>query len=99
MNITIYHFDKPHQPLQLAFDFHDNPSRQGCVAVHEDSLYRSPTMHLAFHMDTTYNRPAPPDEQGQMDRNHAVDDFNYTKIVFSSTMIRIKPIIVEERCF
>jgi hypothetical protein len=73
MNTTIHHLDKPHQPLQLALDFHDNPSRQGCVAIHEDSLYRLQTMHLAFHMGTTYNRPTPPGEQGQMGHNHAID--------------------------
>ena len=64
MNMTIHYLDKLHQPLQLAFDFHDNPSRQRCVAIQKDSLYRPPTMHLAFHMGTTYNRPAPPGEQG-----------------------------------
>jgi hypothetical protein len=46
--------------------------RYMCVAVHEDSLYKPPTMHLAFHMGTTYNRLARPGEQGQMGRNHAV---------------------------
>jgi hypothetical protein len=73
MNMTIHHLDKPHQPLQLALDFHDNQSHQGCVAVHEDSLYRPPTTHLAFLMGTTYNRLARPGEQGQMGHNHAVD--------------------------
>jgi hypothetical protein len=73
MNTTIHHLNKHHQPLQLALDFHDNPSRQGCVVVHENSLYRPPTMHLAFDMGTIYNRPAPPSEQGQMGCNHAVD--------------------------
>jgi hypothetical protein len=73
MNMAIHHLHKPHQPLQLALDFYDNPSCQGCVAVNEDSLYRPPTMHLAFHMGTTYNRPAPPGEQGQMGHNHMVD--------------------------
>jgi hypothetical protein len=73
MNMIIHHLDKSHQPLQLALDFHDNLSRQGCVAIHEDSLYRPRTMHLAFHMGTTYNRSAPPGEQGQMGRNHAVN--------------------------
>jgi hypothetical protein len=71
--MAIHHLDKPHQPLQLALDFHDNQSHQGCIAVHEDSLYRPPTMHLAFHMGTTYNRLARPSEQGQMGCNH-VDD-------------------------
>jgi hypothetical protein len=73
MNMTIHHLDKPHQPLQLALDFHDNLSHRGCVDVHEDSLYRPPTMDLAFHMGTTHNRPAPPGEQGQMGRNHAIN--------------------------
>jgi hypothetical protein len=73
MNTAIRHLDKPNQPLQLALDFHDNLNCQGCVAVHEDSLYRPPTMHIDFHMGTTYNRPAPPGEQEQMGRNHAVD--------------------------
>jgi hypothetical protein len=73
MNTTSHHLDKPRQPLQLAHDFHGNPSRQGCVGVHEDSLYIPPTMHLAFHMGMTYNRPAPPSEQGQMGRNHTID--------------------------
>jgi hypothetical protein len=73
MNMTIHHLDKPHQPLQLALDFYDNPSRQGCVAIHEDSLYRPPTMHLSFHMGMIYDRPAPPGEQGQMGRNHVVN--------------------------
>jgi hypothetical protein len=73
MNTTIHHLDKPHQPLQLALDFHDNQSHQGCVVIHEDSLYRPPTTHLAFRMDTTYNRLARPGEQGQMGRNHTSD--------------------------
>jgi hypothetical protein len=73
MNTAIHHLNKSHQALHLTLDFHDNPSRLACVAVYEDSLYRPLTMHLAFHMGTTYNRPAPPSEQGQMGRNHAVD--------------------------
>jgi hypothetical protein len=73
MNIVIHHLDKPHQPLQLALDFHDNQNRQGCVAVHEDSLYTPPITHLAFHIGMTYNRLARPGEQGQMGRNHAAD--------------------------
>jgi hypothetical protein len=73
MNTAIHHLDKPQQALHLTLDFHDNLSHQACVAIHEDSLSRPPTMHLAFHMSTTYNRPAPPSEQGQMGRNHTVD--------------------------
>jgi hypothetical protein len=73
MNMAIHYLDKSHQPLQLALNFYDNQSHQGCVAVHNDSLYRPPTMHLAFHMGTTYNRLAQPGEQGQMSRNHAAD--------------------------
>jgi hypothetical protein len=71
--MTTHHLDKPHQPFQLELDFHDNQSHQGCVAVHEDSLYRPLTMYLAFHMGMTYNRPAPPGERGQMGHNHTVD--------------------------
>jgi hypothetical protein len=59
-------------------------------------------MHLAFHMGTTYNRPAPPGEQGQMGhttQSTHVFDFNHTKIVFSSAMIGIKPITIKEHCF
>jgi hypothetical protein len=48
--MAIHHLNKPHQPLQLALDFHDNQSHRGCVAIHEDSLYRPPTTHLAFRM-------------------------------------------------
>jgi hypothetical protein len=73
MNTAIHHLVKPHQPLQLALDFHDNQSHQGCVAVHEDSLYRPPTTHLAYRMGMTYNRLSQPSEQGQMGRNHAAD--------------------------
>jgi hypothetical protein len=73
MNTVIHHLDNPHQPLQLALDFHDNQSHQGCVAIHEDSHYRPPTTHLAFHMGTTYNRFARPGEQGQMGCNHTAD--------------------------
>jgi hypothetical protein len=73
MNTAIHHLDKPHQALHLTLDFHDNPSCQACVAVHEDSLYRPPTMHFTFHIGMTHNRLAPPGEQGQMGRNHAVD--------------------------
>jgi hypothetical protein len=71
--MAIHHLDKPHQPLQLALDFYDNQSQQGCVAVYEDSLYRAPTMHLAFRMGMTYNRLARPGEQGQMGLNHVTD--------------------------
>jgi hypothetical protein len=67
--MTIHHLDKPHQPHQLALDFHDNQTHQGCVAAHEDSLYRPPITHLAFHMGMAYNRLARPGEQGQMGRN------------------------------
>jgi hypothetical protein len=73
MNMTIHHPDKPHQPLQLPLNFHDNHNRQGCVSVLEDSLYTPPITHLAFHMGTTYNRLARPGEQGQMGRNNATD--------------------------
>jgi hypothetical protein len=48
MNTVIHHLDKHYQPLQLSIDFHDNQNRQGCIAIHEDSLYTLPTMHLAF---------------------------------------------------
>jgi hypothetical protein len=71
--MTIHHFDKPHQHLQLALNFHHNQSHQRCVAIHEDSLYRPPTTHLAFRMGTIYNRLARPGEQGQMGHNHAAD--------------------------
>jgi hypothetical protein len=37
--MAIHHLDKPHQPLQLVLDFYDNQSHQGCVVIHEDSLY------------------------------------------------------------
>jgi hypothetical protein len=73
MNSVVHHLDKPHQPLELALDFHDNQSSQGCVAVHEDSLYRPPTTHLSFCMGMAYNRLTRPGEQGQMGHNHAVD--------------------------
>jgi hypothetical protein len=43
MDMAIHHLDKPHQPLQLALDFHDNQNPQGCVVIHEDSLYTLPT--------------------------------------------------------
>jgi hypothetical protein len=59
MNLVIHHLDKSYQPLKLARDFHDNQSRQGCVAVHEDSLHRPPNIHLAFRMGTTYNSEKP----------------------------------------
>jgi hypothetical protein len=58
---------------KLALDFHDNQNRHGCVAVHEDSLYRPPTTNLAFRMGTTYNRLAQPGEHGQMGRNHVAN--------------------------
>jgi hypothetical protein len=73
MNMAIHHLDKPHQPLQLALDFHDNQNCQECVVIHEDSLYTPPTMHLAFRMGTTHNRLAQPGEQGQMGHHHAAD--------------------------
>jgi hypothetical protein len=73
MNTAIHHLNKPHHALHLTLDFQDNLSHQVCVVIHKDSLYRPPTMHLAFHMGTTYNRPAPPSEQGQMGCIHAVD--------------------------
>jgi hypothetical protein len=73
MNTAIHHLDEPHQALHLTLDFHDNPSRQACVAINEDSLYRPPTMHLAFHMGMAYNGPAPPGEQEQMGHNHTVN--------------------------
>jgi hypothetical protein len=73
MNNEIHHLDKPHQSLQLAHDSDDNQSYQGCVAIHEDSLYRPPTTHLAFCMGMAYNRLARPGEEGQMGRNHAAD--------------------------
>jgi hypothetical protein len=73
MNKIIHHLDKPHEPLQLPLDFPDNQNRQGCVAIHEDSLYTPPTMHLTFHMGTIYNRLARPGEQGQMGRNQVAD--------------------------
>jgi hypothetical protein len=73
MNTTIHHLDKPNQPLQLPLDFHDNQKRQGCVAIHDDSLYTLPITHLAFRMGMTYNIFARPGEQGQMGRNHAAD--------------------------
>jgi hypothetical protein len=73
--MTIHHLDKPHQPLQLPLDFHDNQDHQGCVVIHEDSLYTPPTTHLAFRMGATYNRLAQPGEQGQMGRNHATDAY------------------------
>jgi hypothetical protein len=63
MDMAIHHLNKPHQPLQVALDFHYNQNCQGCVAVHEDSLYTPPTTHLAFHMGTTYNRLAQHGEQ------------------------------------
>jgi hypothetical protein len=64
MNMAIYHLDKPHQPLQLLLDFHDNQNRQGCVTIHGDSLCTPPTTHLAFHMGMAYNTVARPSEQG-----------------------------------
>jgi hypothetical protein len=73
MNTIIHHLDKPHQSLQLPLNFHDNQNCQGCVAIHEDSLYIPPTTHLAFRMGTTYNRLARPGDQGQMGHNHAAD--------------------------
>jgi hypothetical protein len=73
INKAIHHLDKPYQPLQLALNFHDNQNHHECVAVHENSLYTPPTMHLAFHLGTTYNRLVRPGEQGQMGRNYAVD--------------------------
>jgi hypothetical protein len=73
MNTAIHRLEKPHQALHLTLDFHDNLSCQVCVAVHEDSLYRPLTMHLAFHMGMTYNRTTPLGEQGQMGRNHEVN--------------------------
>jgi hypothetical protein len=48
MNTAIHHLDKPHQTLQLPLDFHDKQNRQGCIAIHDDSFYTPPTMHLAF---------------------------------------------------
>jgi hypothetical protein len=71
--MAIHHLDRSHQPLRLPLDFHDNQNHQGCVAVHEDSLYTPPTTHLASHMRMTYNRLARPGEQGQMGRNHTAD--------------------------
>jgi hypothetical protein len=64
MNTTIHHLDKPHQPLKLPLDFHDNQNRKGCVAVHEDSLCTPPTTHLAFRIGMAYHTLARLGEQG-----------------------------------
>jgi hypothetical protein len=102
MNTIIHHLDKPHQPLQLPLDFHDNHHRQGCVAftrIH--SIHHRPrtylftwVRHIIHLLDLVRN-----DKWVATKQLMCVFDFNHTKLVFSSIMIGIKPITIEEHCF